>query len=158
MSEPDNIPHNHQPQTAPEGVTKKKQNLLAKLLRIMPSGSSFLNLGSPDSHHHHGPSPLSCIPVRVKIKLQAVALWLVLSLPSIGVTLVLYTNPPPEQTLEDLEREQKSLEDTNVTQDFDCYENYTVYYPVYEDSRFWMEGILLFVEVTWRRPSLDFFY
>ena len=30
---------------------------------------------------------------------------------------------------------------TNVT--FECYDNYTVYYPLYESAKFWIEGVLL---------------
>lgn len=32
--------------------------------------------------------------------------------------------------------------DTNDT--FTCYENYTVYYPLYERAQFWIEGTLYF--------------
>ena len=28
-------------------------------------------------------------------------------------------------------------------QDFPCYENFTVYYPIYLKVQFWVEGVLL---------------
>ena len=35
----------------------------------------------------------------------------------------------------------KNQESLNVT--YDCYGNFTIYYPLYESAKFWIEGVLL---------------
>ena len=32
---------------------------------------------------------------------------------------------------------------TNEKQDFLCYENFTIYYPIFLEVQFWIEGVLL---------------
>ena len=39
---------------------------------------------------------------------------------------------------DDVTKNQESL---NVT--YDCYGNFTIYYPLYESAKFWIEGVLL---------------
>jgi hypothetical protein len=74
--------------------------------------------------------------------IQALAIWVCLSLPSIVVTLALYAFPA------DIEDEDKDDDDdgggeggdngqeevTNVS--YTCYENYTIYHPMYLEVRF----------------------
>lgn len=122
------------------------------------------------------------VPVRLRIKLQALALWILLSLPSILVTLVLFFSPSPssdeeeQDPLEHLHHQQQQQEQQDQSPDssrpqnevdrlpigaeshltyegglvyekqeqYTCYENYTVYRPLYDNAQFWIEGILLF--------------
>ena len=39
---------------------------------------------------------------------------------------------------DDVTKNQESL---NVT--YECYGNFTIYYPLYESAKFWIEGVLL---------------
>ena len=104
-----------------------------------------------------------CLPVRVKIRLQALVLWLALSLPSLLVTLILYSssaddvsqwnsaNNAAKTTADSKELDLEEDKDgdgheslTEEGEEYSCYENYTIYFPVYIETRFWIEGILLF--------------
>ena len=91
-------------------------------------------------------------PVKIKMRLQALALCSILGLPSVIVTISLFVIPPsdPEDTLdnnvtsgpleEELQLHQQQPEEPVVYQ---CYENFTVYYAKFETARFWIEGVLL---------------
>ena len=50
----------------------------------------------------------------------------------------LQTNNSTE-TIEKLEEQSVK----NVT--YECYENFTIYYPLYESTKFWIEGVLLII-------------
>ena len=93
--------------------------------------------------------PCGCVlfscPVRVQIRLIALVVWLLLSLPSILVTLGLYFMPVSSIDSGETNITQAApseVETNNVT--YACYENYTIYEPLYEQARFWIEGVLLF--------------
>ena len=80
-------------------------------------------------------SSAEAFSVRIKVLLLALLLWLGLSLPSITMTMIL---------------NGASMDPTNKTdelvkpdEDFSCYENFTVYHPVFVAAQFWIEGVLL---------------
>ena len=81
------------------------------------------------------------VPVRVMIRLQALLVWTVLSIPSIAVSLILYFSPSKDEDVKDKDVTTDDVK--NVS--YPCYHNYTVYYPVYERTRFWVEGVSLVV-------------
>ena len=71
--------------------------------------------------------------------------WLTLSLPSIIMTIVLKntTHTTAENLTENL---MTAVEDgDDLSHEFTCYENFTVYYPIFEAAQFWIEGVLLLV-------------
>ncbi len=90
-----------------------------------------------------------CIPVRLKIRLWAFLLWLGFTLPNVIVTLTFYFMPNDEQDGNGdslsknvtviQEPEVEVLEDPSEV--YPCYDNYTVYLPIYESTRFWVEGV-----------------
>nr|XP_040569928.1 FMRFamide receptor-like [Lepeophtheirus salmonis] len=83
----------------------------------------------------------SCeLPMRIQMKIHAVILWLVLAIPSLVLTFILYFS---STDLESNESFDGSIE-SSPTHNYTCYENYTVYIEIWYTAKFWIEGILQF--------------
>ena len=41
------------------------------------------------------------------------------------------------------EEEPTSTSRVDIEEKFDCYENLTIYYPIFQEAKFWIEGVLL---------------
>jgi len=41
-----------------------------------------------------------------------------------------------------------SLSNESIDEDFPCYENFTVYHPIFEAAQFWIEGTAKFVYLS----------
>ena len=92
----------------------------------------------------------STLSVRIKVLLLALFLWLALSLPSIIMTIVLANSSTSTDERQNNNNNNDSNNNNNKTEevgkdedDFACYENFTVYHPVFETAQFWIEGVLL---------------
>ena len=93
----------------------------------------------------------SCVPVRLKIRLWAFLIWLVFTLPNVIVTLTLYFtgdeggdgDDGDPTSSEKAPTAASSVNDSSRIEEevFRCYDNYTVYLPIYEATRFWVEGV-----------------
>jgi hypothetical protein len=81
--------------------------------------------------------------VRFRVMILALMVWLALSLPSIIMTIVLKNTTHVSTEKETGDNVIK--EDAAIGADFTCYENFTIYYPIFEEAQFWIEGVLLLV-------------
>ena len=92
-------------------------------------------------------------PVKIKMRMQALALCSILGLPSVIVTISLFVIPPSPgkgdeegnvtTTSTPKKLRDDEIEDGPAEMVFQCYENFTVYYAKFEEARFWIEGVLL---------------
>ncbi|CAB4067328.1 unnamed protein product [Lepeophtheirus salmonis] len=74
----------------------------------------------------------SCeLPMRIQMKIHAVILWLVLAIPSLVLTFILYFS---STDLESNESFDGSIE-SSPTHNYTCYENYTVYIEIWYTAK-----------------------
>ncbi|QQP49426.1 Uncharacterized protein FKW44_010101 [Caligus rogercresseyi] len=81
------------------------------------------------------------MPTRIQMKIHAVILWLVLAIPSLLFTFILYCSSSPSEP--HLSNEKVSGVREGAL-NYTCYENYTVYIEIWYTAKFWIEGILQF--------------
>jgi len=136
---PRSRPRPHSPRETPKGNDAKERDS-HEIGVIMPAVFS---------ERRNSPSAASCVPVRLRIRLWAFVLWLLFTLPNVVVTLVLYFRvDEQEERIEGGSKEDlKSASNATLLNDLEtvypCYDNLTVYLPIYEATRFWVEGVAL---------------
>jgi len=133
-------------------VIKRCNLRKSKINYIYFSGRKIPAMANPDTNSG------STLSVRIKVLLLALFLWLALSLPSIIMTIVLANSSTTTDERENnnnnnnnndnndnnnINNNSKTEEVGKEEDDFTCYENFTVYHPVFETAQFWIEGVLL---------------
>jgi hypothetical protein len=126
-------------------VIKRCNLRKSKINYIYFSGRKIPAMANPDTNSG------STLSVRIKVLLLALFLWLALSLPSIIMTIVLAnSSTTTDERQNNNHNNDSNNNNNNKTEevgkdedDFACYENFTVYHPVFETAQFWIEGVLL---------------